>query len=222
MGEWLTSLWYEYCYWGTLGCSMLGLSLRFEGSRNIPERGPVLLLANHQSFFDPFLIGGAAQRRHLHFLARKTLFNNPFASWFLTSVNAVPVDQKGVAKEGLTVVLRCLKEGKAVLVFPEGERSRSGQMQPLKPGVLLLIQRTGVPVVPVGISGAYELFPRSARLPRLAPIFLPAPRGGIAVSFGRPLDASRYTDLSREQVLTELFHSIARMKEKAEKLRRKS
>ncbi len=221
MGDWLSSLWYEFCYWGTMGCSMLGLSLRFEGSRHIPQEGPVLLIANHQSYFDPVMIGLAAQRRHLHFLARKSLFRNPLLSWLLGSLNAVPVDQQGVAKDGLKVVLGCLEEGKAVLIFPEGERTWTGQMRPLKPGVLLLIHRTGAPIVPVGISGGYELFPRQHKLPVLAPIFLPPSRGGIAVSFGPPLDPARYQDMPREQALQDLFDRIAEVNQRAERLRRK-
>jgi 1-acyl-sn-glycerol-3-phosphate acyltransferase len=222
MAGWLSSLWYEYCYWGTMGCSLLGFSLRFEGSRHIPQQGPVLLIGNHQSYFDPVVIGLAAQRRHLHYLARKTLFRNPAMNWLLSSLNAVPVDQHGVAKEGLKVILNLLQEGKAVLIFPEGERSRTGQLQALKPGVLLLIHRTGAPIVPVGIAGAYNLFPRHQKLPYLSPICLPAPRGGIAVSFGRPLEASRYADMPREQALTELFDRVAEQMSRAERLRRKS
>jgi 1-acyl-sn-glycerol-3-phosphate acyltransferase len=109
-----------------------------------------------------------------------------------------------------------------VLIFPEGERTRTGAMQALKPGVLLLLHRTGVPIVPVGIAGAFEVFPRHQKWPHLAPIFLPAPHGGIAVSFGRPLEASHYADMPRQQALRELFDRVAEMKHRADRLRRKS
>src|SRR2546422_914990 len=113
----------------------LGFSYRFEGGRHIPANGPALLIANHESFFDPVAIG-LTTRRRLHYLARKTLFKGVFGS-YLRRVNSVPVDREGVAKEGLKTIIGLLEEGKAVLVFPEGERTWNGQMQELKPGIQL-------------------------------------------------------------------------------------
>src|SRR5205085_9333441 len=124
-------------------------SFRWEGGRRVPKQGPVLLVANHQSFLDPVAVGIAA-RRHLCYLARKTLFTNPTFGAFLRSVNVVPVDQEGVAKDGLRTVLDLLRADQAVLVFPEGERTLNGRMSPLRPGVHLLIKRSQVPIIPVG------------------------------------------------------------------------
>src|SRR5260370_39355270 len=75
MPRWLAWLWYEFAYWITMAVFTLGFSLRMSGRRNIPRHGPALLIANHQSFFDPLVIG-AASPRQLCFLARKTLFHN--------------------------------------------------------------------------------------------------------------------------------------------------
>ena len=197
----------------------LGFSYRFEGGRHIPATGPALLIANHESFLDPVAIG-LTTRRRLHYLARKTLFKGMFGS-FLRRVNSVPVDQDGVAKEGLKTIIRLLGEGKAVLVFPEGERTWDGEMQELKPGIQLIIRRTLAPIVPVGIAGAFDAYPRTIKMPRFAPLFMPASRGTFAASVGAPLDAKRYVEMPREQMLKELQAAIQTMKDRAEKLRRK-
>jgi 1-acyl-sn-glycerol-3-phosphate acyltransferase len=218
MGEWL---WYEFCLDATWIVSTLAWSFRFEGSRHVPAEGPALLVANHQSFLDP-AVASLAARRHLNFLARHTLFKNRFFGWLIDSLGAVPVDQVGVAKEGMKTVLELLQKGKAVLVFPEGNRTEDGQMQELKPGVLLLIKRSLAPIVPVGIAGAFNLFPRHQKLPWFSPVFLPAPRGGVAVSIGRPLEARRFVDLPREQALAELHEKIHAVQVRAERLRRKA
>jgi 1-acyl-sn-glycerol-3-phosphate acyltransferase len=220
MPAWFSHVWYETWYCAAWAFFTLGFSLRSQGGPNIPPVGPALLVANHQSFFDPLLVGLAA-RRHLTFLARKTLFRNPLFGAFLRSVNCVPVDQEGVAKEGLKTAVEKLHAGHAVLIFPEGERSWKGLMQPLRPGIQLLIKRALAPIVPVGVAGAFEAYPRTAKLPRFSPLFLPANRKGpLAVSIGRPLDPKLLLELPRARLLTELFNAIRAEQIKAERLRR--
>jgi 1-acyl-sn-glycerol-3-phosphate acyltransferase len=198
----------------------LGFSYRFEGRRNVPRTGPALLLSNHESFFDPLIVGSAA-RRHLCFLARKTLFRNKYFGALISRVNAVPVDQEGIAKEGLKAILERLKAGEAVLVFPEGERTWTGEVQPLKPGVLLLIKRTSAPIVPVGLAGAFQALPRTRKWPKFSPLCLPPTGSDIAVSIGQPIPAERYRDMPRDEVLAELFGELKRAKARAQRLRRK-
>lgn len=198
----------------------VGFSYRFEGRRNIPLTGPALLLSNHQSFLDPLIVGAAA-RRHLCFLARKTLFRNRFFADLIRRTNAVPVDQEGIAKEGLKAILERLHVGQAVLVFPEGERTRTGAVQPLKPGIWLLIKRLSVPIVPVGLAGAFDALPRTRHWPKLSPFFLPPTGADITVSIGKPIPSERYRDMPREQALAELHAELVRLKECAERLRRR-
>ena len=216
----LSTTWYEVCRCHIMAGLTLGFSLRFEGGRNIPAEGPALLIANHESFLDPIAVG-LTTTRQLCYLARKSLFTSPLFGSFLRSVGCVPVDQEGVAKEGLKAVLGLLSQGRAVLVFPEGERTTTGQMNPLKPGIQLLIKRTRAPIVPVGIAGAFDAFPRSRKFPRFSPLFMPAGRGTMAVSVGSPLDARHYLELPRDRLLVELQGAIQTMKDRAERLRRK-
>jgi len=220
MSGWLSTTWYEVCRCHIMAGLTLGFSLRFEGGRNIPAEGPALLIANHESFLDPIAVG-LTTTRQLCYLARKTLFTSPLFGGFLRSVGCVPVDQEGVAKDGLKAVLDLLSQGRAVLVFPEGERTITGQMNPLKPGIQLLIKRTKAPIVPVGIAGAFDAFPRSRKFPRFSPLFMPAGRGTMAVSVGAPLDARHYLELPRDKLLVELQQAIQARKDRAERLRRK-
>jgi 1-acyl-sn-glycerol-3-phosphate acyltransferase len=195
-------------------------SLRGEGNHHVPASGPALLVANHQSFIDPVLLGLTTPRR-LCYLARKTLFKKPLFAWLIRSLRAIPIDQESVGKDGIKAILAALQTGEAVVVFPEGERTHDGTMSPLRPGVSLLIQRAKAPIVPVGLAGAFEFWPRTRKLPRLAPLFFPANGHAMAFSVGPPLDPARLATLPREQALGVLFEAIHRQQLRAERLRRK-
>ena len=161
---------YEFARW-VFGFLLIFLfSHRSVGSRNVPRRGAVLLVANHQSFVDPIVVGVAAGR-HLSYLARKTLFRTTFKRWLLETVNAVPIDQEGVGKEGIRNIIKKLQSGHAVLVFPEGERCWDGQFHALRPGVALLLDRVAVPIVPVGVAGPFDAWPRFRPFPSPSPLF---------------------------------------------------
>lgn len=194
--------------------------LRIEGGAHIPRTGPALLIANHQSFLDPILLG-LCSSRPLRYLARRTLFKNRILGGVIRALRAVPIDQQGVGTEGLRTILGELQAGEAVVVFPEGERTADGRMQPLRPGVHLLIRRTQAPIVPVGIAGAYEAWPRQRKYPLPAPLFPPAGRGTIAVAVGRPLAPERFAELPREQALGELSVVLQKLHARAEALRSK-
>lgn len=218
---WFSHLWYRANHVVQFTAATLAFSFRIAGGRHVPRTGPALLLANHQSFLDPSIVG-VLSNRDIYYLARKTLFRNRLLSLYIQSVNGVPVDQEGVAKEGLKTVIDLLHAGHAVVVFPEGERTHTGAMQPLKPGVHLILKKAPVPVVPIGIAGAYESFPRRRKRPILSPFFLPATRGAVAAAAGPPLDPGRLLKLPREEFLQTLFDAIHAAQHKAERLRRKA
>jgi 1-acyl-sn-glycerol-3-phosphate acyltransferase len=197
-----------------------GFSYRSEGGHHMPRQGPVLLIANHESFLDPIAIG-LAVRRHICYLARKSLFRNARFGNYLRSVGCVPVDQEGVAKEGIKTSLDLLAANRALLVFPEGERTPTGKMQPFKPGILLLMKRAPVPIVPVGVAGAFEAYPRQKMLPRLSPMFWSPTGAAVATSVGKPIPPERFAGMPREQILEELFAAVAAQVERAEKIVRK-
>ncbi|MCS7158939.1 MAG: lysophospholipid acyltransferase family protein [Gemmatales bacterium] len=145
-------------------------SVRTWGYHQVPASGGLLIIANHQSFLDPVLVGMAVRRRVVY-LARKTLFRNPFFRWLIKSYGAIPIDQEKPTTEGIRTAVELLRRGEGVVIFPEGERTPHGQMLELKPGVTLLVRRGQVPLLPVGIAGAFEVWPRHQLLPRLCPLW---------------------------------------------------
>src|SRR5262245_20177566 len=110
----LADWWYRFNYLFLYPSFSLLWSFRSEGSRNVPRNGPVLILANHQSFLDPPLIGLAVRRR-IWYLARKTLFDSAILARYMESMGTLAVDQEGVAKEGLRASVERLQAGKALL-----------------------------------------------------------------------------------------------------------
>lgn len=151
------------------------------GTDQIPPTGPVILAANHVSFIDPPMIGSAVDRT-VSFLARDTLFDVPVVGPFIRKLNAVPVDRDGGGGAGLKAILDRLKAGGCIVLFPEGTRSRDGQLQRAKSGVGLSVLKSEAVVVPVRVFGAYEAFGRHRKFP------LP---GRITLKFGPPLTFER-------------------------------
>jgi 1-acyl-sn-glycerol-3-phosphate acyltransferase len=211
---------YGFCSWLSAMILTLFFGLRVVGQRHMPRRGGVLLIANHQSFLDPPAIGGGRQR-HFNFLARKTLFRNRFFGCLIRTLNTVPVDQEGIGIEGIRNIIARLEAGHVVLVFPEGERSSDGSMKPLKAGVALLFKRVTVPVLPIGIVGAYEAWPRWRRYPIPSPIFLPPTNRSIAVAYGKPHDGAVLSKMPRDEMMKLLTDDIAGLMQVARAIQRK-
>jgi 1-acyl-sn-glycerol-3-phosphate acyltransferase len=211
---------YAFCSWFSALILSVFFGLRVAGVRHLPRRGGVLVVANHQSFLDPAAIG-CGRPRHFHFLARKTLFNNPIFGWLLRRLNCVPIDQEGIGIEGIRNIIARLEAGRPVLVFPEGERTHDGRMQPLKAGIALLFKRVRVPILPVGIAGAYDAWPRWRTFPIPSPAFLAPSKSSIAVAFGQPRDAKELLSIPRDEMLALLTSDIARLMKEAEAMRRK-
>lgn len=170
------------------------LGMRTFGCENVPKTGSVLLVANHQSYLDPPIIGVATSRR-LNYLARKTLFQSPLFGAAIRALNAIPLDNEGIGFDGIKETLKRLKNGEAVLLFPEGARTFDGEMAPFRPGFLTLALRSQATIVPVAVSGLFEAWPRTAKLPKLH---------RAVVSFGEPLKYDTYSQLSE----TELHHLV--------------
>jgi 1-acyl-sn-glycerol-3-phosphate acyltransferase len=218
--NWLSDFLYDCTFWSSGPYFLLANSLRTVGARHVPPRGPALVLANHQSFFDPVLVG-LATRRRLYFLARDTLFHHWGFGRLIRHLYAVPVDQDGTGLSGLKTTLQLLQAGRAVLVFPEGTRTPDGALHPLQPGIHLLIKRSRPAIVPVGIAGAYDAWPSWRRWPTAAPLFLPPSKGTIALCVGPTLNPDYFANLPRERCVAELFEELRKVHDQAERLRRK-
>jgi 1-acyl-sn-glycerol-3-phosphate acyltransferase len=127
------------------------------------QKGGVILAMNHQSYLDPPLAGTTCDRA-IYFLARRTLLNAPLLGWLLPKLNVIPVNQEGVDRGAIKALIRILKAGNGVLIFPEGSRTLDGALQAAEPGLGLVIAKTLAPVVPMRIFGAHEALPRGGGL----------------------------------------------------------
>ena len=142
--------------------------IRIEGRIKVPHEG-CLIVSNHVSFMDPTTVGWAVARE-IYYLGRKTLFKPPFWSWFLPICNVLPIDRDGRDVSGLRRIIKMLKEGHAVLLFPEGTRSPDGTLQAAEPGAGLVALKAGVPVLPVRIFGTFESLSRHTKRLTFHPI----------------------------------------------------
>jgi 1-acyl-sn-glycerol-3-phosphate acyltransferase len=184
-------LWYRLCQFVLQILGVVFYHLRYWGVENIPREGGVLVIANHQSFFDPLLVGSGCPRP-VSYVARDSLFRfKPFA-WLIRSVNAFPIDREGIGLAGIKEALKRLKRGEMVLIFPEGTRTRDGEIGRFRPGFTALAVRSKSAILPVAIEGAYRCWPRSQILPR---------PGQIRVRYGRPLLPEEYAALDERDLL---------------------
>lgn len=179
---WQLILWYTV-YW--LAWIMFKIIYRYRiiGIGNIPREGPVLFVSNHQSFWDPLLIGVGSRPRPFISLARKTLFKNPYFGWLIKTLRAIPVDQESESDlSSMRNCLKVLKDGDALLVFAEGSRTYTGNVNTFANGVAMLMKRAEPMIVPVALEGAFDVWPRMKKKPKLF--------GKVAIEFGQARPAS--------------------------------
>jgi 1-acyl-sn-glycerol-3-phosphate acyltransferase len=150
---------------------------RVFNAERVPLQGPVILASNHASYIDPPLVG-AGVRRQINYLARDSIFRVPVLASILRSWEVVPVDRDGGTGRGLKAILDRLACGGAIILFPEGTRSRHGELNPARSGVGLAVIKSTAPVVPARVFGTYRAY--GARM------LVPRPRR-LAVKYGRPL-----------------------------------
>jgi 1-acyl-sn-glycerol-3-phosphate acyltransferase len=134
------------------------LDYRVVNEDRLIETEGVLLCCNHVSYLDPPL-AGVAYKGPVHYLARKSLLSNPVSRWLFPRLYVVPIDQDNAGFAGLKTIIRVLKEGNRVLIFPEGSRSPDGKLQPAEPGTGLVVAKARVPVIPMRLFGAHEALP---------------------------------------------------------------
>jgi 1-acyl-sn-glycerol-3-phosphate acyltransferase len=124
----------------------------------------------------------------MNYIARDTLFRFKPFGWLIHSYNAIPIDRDGTGISGIKETLKRLKRGQIVLVFPEGTRTRDGNMGKFRPGFSSLAVRSGAAILPVAIEGAFAAWPRGQRFPHPRP---------ARIHYGPPIlpdDARRYEE----------------------------
>ena len=194
----LRQAWYRVVQHVVGSVLVLGGGLRATGRRNVPASGGAMLVSNHLSHLDVFVLG-IPLIRPLNYVARSTLFL-PVLGAFIRSVGGFPIQREGMGAEGLKETLRRLRNGGIVALFPEGTRSLDGELGELKAGIAVLATRAKVPIIPAAVAGTYEAWPRSRPFP------LPEP---LRVHYGLPIypvdlvgmDAATVASLIRDRLL---------------------
>ena len=155
--------------------------LRVSGVENVPAGGAIIA-PNHQSFFDIPLVALvlALHGRRTYFMAKSELFRNPVFAWIIRGLLAFPVRRGAPDRTAIRYAINLLNQGDLVTIFPEGTRSKTGQLKDAEAGLSLIAAKAGVPVVPVGIGGTRLMFSKEQFFPRVtirfgAPIAEPSP-----------------------------------------------
>jgi 1-acyl-sn-glycerol-3-phosphate acyltransferase len=184
--------------------------LKVYGVDNVPTTGGALLLSNHLSFLDPAVIG-VQLRRPASYLAKSELFDVPVFGRVIPKLNAFPVRQGAGDIGAVRETIKRLKEGHVLTVFPEGARSLTGELEPLAGGFTLIVRKADVPIIPVGIDGSFQAWPRGKSM------FKPHP---VRVKFGPPMEVQKMKPaeivVKVETALRELIADLRRMKEQEE------
>jgi 1-acyl-sn-glycerol-3-phosphate acyltransferase len=194
----ISRLWYEFLHKGVTLAGMLAYGTRYSGRENIPRSGAVLVVSNHQSHLDPPLVGAGCPRR-MNYLARATLFRFAPFRWLITSVGAIPIDRDGLGLNGIKESLRHLKRGEMVLIFPEGTRTRDGEVADFRPGFTVLAARTKAWILPVAIEGAFAAWPRWRKFPGL---------GTVRVHYGEPIPPEEVAARDERELVAEVQRRV--------------
>ena len=176
------------------------LRYRARGCEKLPATGGALLIANHQSFLDPLLVG-LPLTRPVSYIARDSLFRVPVVGWILRNTYVKPISREAASAQTIRESVQRMEAGFLCGIFPEGTRSDDGQVGEFKPGFIALVRRSSVPIYPVGIAGAIDALPRGA-------VWLRPRR--VCVVFGDPLppeEVLRLKEHGREAELVQAVHA---------------
>ncbi|MBC8378373.1 MAG: 1-acyl-sn-glycerol-3-phosphate acyltransferase [Planctomycetes bacterium] len=189
-------LWHEIARFLSVGMIWLLYRVKVYGKENIPRDGGVLVLSNHQSFFDPMICQGWL-RRPFYYVPRDTLFVG-FLGWLIDSYYTIPINQEQVTLKSMKAIIDVLKRGHIVCLYPEGSRTFDGKIDEIKPGFSLLVRRSKATIVPMVIDGIFERWPRTQKYPKVG--------GCVGIIYGKPIPAEYIQQVGEEAFIAEFNH----------------
>ncbi|MFV1951689.1 MAG: AMP-binding protein [Nitrospinota bacterium] len=189
--------------------------IRISGKENIPGKGPALLVCNHLTFVDPFIVGSCMLRRFIRFMMFREYFEIGSIKWFLNLMEVIPISEKDSPKATIRSFKRAeeeLKKGHVVCIFPEGNITRTGNMLPFKKGFERIVKNTDAPIIPVYIDRLWgSIFSyKGGKFFWKIPERFPYP---VTVSFGKPLPSQSTSKEVRNAVLNLGPEAFAHRKE---------
>ncbi|AHF10277.1 1-acyl-sn-glycerol-3-phosphate acyltransferase [Dehalobacter restrictus DSM 9455] len=176
------------------GCKITGLE-------NFPAEGPVIIACNHISLWDPIIVG-CSMPRQVYFMAKEELFSIPLLGQILHGLGTFPVKRGKGDIGAFRKSVRLLKEGKVLGIFPEGTRSKTGNIQEAMAGIVLIVNKSHAPILPVKVYGARGLLTQK--------------RGKIGIIIGKPfyadnLEIPEKTENSREWLANKIMDVVNEM-----------
>lgn len=173
------------------------------GIENLPKKGAAIIAANHASYMDHMIIGAyiiSHLNRKFHFLAKKEHFDNFFKKWWHDYIGAIPLDREKGGDEALRWAISALKQGKLIVIHPEGTRTLTGKMQKAKTGVARLALLSKAPVLPIGLIGTFEILPKGKYFPKFK---------RATMNIGKPMHFPEYYNKKiNKRILREVTNKI--------------
>jgi len=151
-----------------VGATLL-FDLKAWGVQHVPQQGGAIIVSNHQSYLDPIMLG-VRLRRPVSYMARSDLFSKPAFTWLIRQLNAFPVRRGESDLGAMKQAIARVKQGRLLVMFPEGTRTPDGEIQTIQAGIGLLARRAGVSLIPAVIDGSFAAWPRGQLFPHPHPI----------------------------------------------------
>ncbi|MDR3336981.1 MAG: 1-acyl-sn-glycerol-3-phosphate acyltransferase [Treponema sp.] len=185
--------------WGLTFIFLTGCNLKITGKENIPEKGGVCFVSNHGSIFDIVLLLASAGRP-LGFVAKKELGFIPILNLWILLIGGLFIDRSNIRKSLRTIKtgVKHIQGGGSMLIFPEGHRSKGQGLLPFHPGSFKLATQSGAPIVPVAITGSYEVFEKTHRVHAVP----------VRVVFLAPINTSELSAGDRRQTLSDQVRAV--------------
>ncbi len=186
--------------WGKMMLWVSGVRVDIHGLDNIDPNRTYIFVANHQSWYDVLVLLGYLPNQ-FRWLAKKDLFRIPIFGWAMYSVGYIPVNRshpRAALKSLKRAALR-VKQGKSIVIFPEGTRTPDGEVKSFRAGGFILAIEAQRPIVPISISGSYRVLPRSSLRVR---------SGDIKVAIGVPIDTSAYSMGQRGELMEKVRKAV--------------
>jgi 1-acyl-sn-glycerol-3-phosphate acyltransferase len=164
--------------------------LRCSGSEFVPRTGPVIFVANHQSNFDPPIIGTLMSDRPSMGIARKSLLDSKLLGAYISAFGVIAIKRGESDISAIKKALKVLAAGRCVMIFPEGTRTKTGEMGEFQRGFWLLLKKSKAIVLPMGIDGSFDVYPMGSK-PKL--------RGCIEAMAGEAIPAEFLLEMGEEE-----------------------
>lgn len=189
--------------WGKMILAASGVTVDVKGLENIKPGRPYIFAANHQSQFDIFAMQGSFDF-DFRWMAKKELFNIPLFGSAMRKAGFISIDRSRgrQALKSLMLAAERIASGTSVILFPEGTRSLDGKVHDFKTGGMMLAIKSGVPLVPVGISGSFDVLPKGKLL---------AKPGHISIRVGTPVETKNYTARQKQELAEKIRNDVLQL-----------